>query len=161
MLCAGLTLALLQTAPAPSPELDFWVGDWNLTAKSRTAPGKDEWQSFSGRNRIKKTQKGQVVHENFTSSQFDGESWSVWNPRKKQWSQTWVDDQGSYLLFEGGKVGDNFVLTQTNIPAAAKFSMRMVFSNITKKSFHWEWQRQAEGATTWENMMEIDYTRRK
>ncbi|MBX3118656.1 MAG: hypothetical protein KF784_06295 [Fimbriimonadaceae bacterium] len=158
-LIAFSSIAVGQTAAAVPNDMDFWVGNWECTGKSRTAPGKDEWTDTKSTNVIKKTLGGKVIEENFSMQGFNGRSWSVWSAQKKKWSQTWVDDSGGYLLFEGGKVGDTVVLQQTNVIRAG-VSMRMVFSEIKKESFTWSWQMSKDEGKSWEDQWVLKYKRR-
>src|SRR5437016_2346802 len=81
-----------QQKPCSSPEasqFDFWVGDWVAT-----------WNDTShGTNKILKVMGGCTVNENFTSpsQNYTGSSWSVYNPQRQLWQQTWVDNQGGYI----------------------------------------------------------------
>lgn len=152
-----ITLALAQAAIAPADQFDFWVGTWELTGRSRTTPGKDVWTDTRAKNVITKTLKSRVIEENFSMTGFSGQSWSVYNPTSKQWQQTWVDDSGSYLLLVGGYAAGKMILTQTNTPPGVK--MRMVFSNIKKDSFKWDWQSSRDAGKTWETQWELNYKR--
>jgi len=157
-----LSLAIAQTiagAAAPNTDFDFWVGTWELTGRSRKGFGKDEWTQTKARNVISKPMKGRVVEENFSTQGFSGKSWSVFNPQTKQWQQTWVDDAGSYLLLVGGMKDGKMILTQTNTPKGIK--MRMVFSEIKKDSFRWDWQASRDEGKTWETQWELNYKRAK
>lgn len=155
----ALATTLQTSSPDPAKSLDFWVGEWTMTGKSRIAPGKEEFRDTSCKNSISKILGGKVVHENFTMPGFNGQSWSVYNANAKVWTQTWVDDSGAYLLFRGGPEGDKVILTQTNIPDSAGFKNRMVFQNITKEAFDWLWQRSSDGGKTWENQWTLAYKR--
>jgi hypothetical protein len=158
---------LVNSAPIeqkPETYCDFWVGSWTMTGKNRTAPGKDEFTKTDCENTITKTQGGQVVHENFKMPGFTGESWSVYDARKKKWFQTWVDAGGSYLTFVGEKTPDGFMFVQNNIPkeiAEKGLAMRMVFSEIKKDSFLWRWQRSDNSGKTWEDQWTLNYKRKK
>lgn len=157
----AVSIALLSQTIAPPAEasaMDFWVGKWTATGRSRSAPEKDEWSETKATNEITKRLDQKVIHEQFKMDEFVGESWSVYNPRKKIWQQTWVDNSGAYLTFEGGMQGDKLVLNQINIPPTAGFKMRMEFSNISKDSFDWNWQRSKDGET-WETQWELHYKR--
>lgn len=151
--------AVAQSAPSIPKEMDFWVGNWECTGKSRDAPGKDEWTDTKATNVIKKTLKGQVIEENFSMAGFSGRSWTMWGSQRKIWKQTWVDDAGSYLLFEGGKEGDKVILKQINVPPGRP-DMRMVFSEIKKESFTWSWQSSTDQGKTWEDQWVLKYKRR-
>lgn len=121
----------------PATALDFWVGTWSIDSTTPQPEGKPPVvQKDYGTNTITKTLKNKVIHENFRGTGFTGESWSVFLPQTQKWRQTWVDDSGGYLTFEGGMDGKEFVLNQL-FPAP---NMRMRFTEITKVSFVWLWE---------------------
>lgn len=155
-----VTLALAQTVMAePAHQLDFWVGSWELTGRSRNAPGQDKWTETKAKNVIRKVHKGKVIEESFRMTGFAGQSWSVYNPNSKRWNQTWVDDSGGYITLSGNYADGKMILTQTNTPPGT--SMRMVFSEIKKDSFRWDWQRSTDQGKTWETQWELQYKRAK
>ncbi len=117
--------------PCSAPEIkqfDFWVGEWNLT-----------WaDTLHGTNLIEKIMDGCTLQENFYDPRmkYVGKSWSVYNPNKKEWQQTWVDNSGGYIALTGGKVGDSMVLTtQKTATPTGKIKSRMVYYNIKPQSF--------------------------
>src|SRR5690242_20516538 len=114
-LMSGSTLALAQQPQAQQPptgcdspeshQLDFWVGDWEL---SYVGGG-------TGRNRITKILEGCVVLEEFTGApgtKLNGKSVSMFDRATRKWKQTWVDDTGSYLDFTGGLEGSRMIFAR-------------------------------------------------
>jgi hypothetical protein len=85
---------------------------------------------------------------------------SVYNPARKLWQQTWVDDQGSYIALEGGYKDGNMILQTLRNPAAPKQVSRMVFKDIKKDSFLWNWEGSKDGGKTWTLNWQITYTRK-
>lgn len=151
---------LLSAALAQSGhnDLDFWVGDWTMEGRSRTSFEKDEYTDGKCENTIEKRQDGKVIHENFRTDGFTGESWSVFQPQTKTWRQTWVDNGGSYLLFEGGRVDNKIILNMTNAPKGVQ--ARMVFSDIKDNSFVWNWEQSRDEGKSWVLMWELRYKRK-
>jgi hypothetical protein len=149
---------------ARSHELDFWVGDWNATIRTRKAPDSDEWSEAHGRNVITKTLGGCAIEERFEAdgpeSPWHGTSVSRWFESEAAWRQAWVDDQGSWLLFTGGRDAEGFVLTAAPRTKDGVVSqMRMVFRDITASSFMWRWERTTDAGASWRPMMTIAYVR--
>jgi len=157
----------LYSRPKPStgcaaPEfaqLDFWLGEWNVHIRARTAES-DKWEESRGTNRIRRVLGGCAVVESF-EAEGPGERWagmsvSQYLPAEKQWRQVWVDDQGSWLPFKGGRRGDEFVLTGE--PKAGKI-MRMVFHDIRSDRMSWRWEGSRDGGKTWTPQLLIDYRR--
>jgi hypothetical protein len=159
--------AAAPAAPAPPPcaapefhQLDFWVGDWNLTHRARTARDKDEWTDGTGTNSVRKILKGCVIEEHFEdkAGDFMGQSASVYDPAQHQWRQTWVDDSAGYLVLRGNFENGRMVL-QT--PVEKNATKRMVFHDIKPDSFDWDWESSTDAGKTWVTMWKIHYARRK
>ena len=160
------TLIAVCTVPddptlAPEDQFDFWVGEWECSGKSRTTPGRDEWQDTKATNSVTKELGGKVVEENFTMGSFLGKSVSVYDKNRKIWRQTWVDSSGGYLVFEGGMQGEKMVLTKVTGSNEGDVRQRMVFSEIDDDSFVWDWERSTDRGKTWELSWKLNYKRIK
>ena len=151
------TLVLAQTAtpepPCSSPEasqFDFWIGTWDLT-----------WNDTShATNVITRDLDGCVIHESFADStnKFYGQSHSVYNSSSGMWQQTWVDNQGSYMDFEGSLEDDKMTLSRSFVGPKGKTVMqRMVFYNIEENSLDWSWESSLDEGTTWKQNWLIHY----
>ena len=151
-------------APCSGPEwkqLDFWLGNWSLTW-----PATGQNPAGTGTNTITKVLNGCVVEENFHGGgpqPLVGRSLSTYSPQLKQWQQTWVDDQGSYLDFTGGpEAGSAMTLSMDRPgPGGKPVKMRMIFKNITADAFDWSWEKSSDGGKTWQVQWPIHYTRQK
>ena len=136
-----------------SKQFDFWIGDW-----------KASWaDTASGSNSISKILGGCVIYEQFSgssSSPLVGKSVSVYNSRTGKWHQTWVDNQGGYLDFEGQWEGDKMVLSRTFELKGKKIMQRMIWFNISADKFDWNWERSDDDGTTWKIVWPIHYTRK-
>ncbi len=159
--------ALAQTSSSAQPcaasefrQLDFWVGDWDLTW-----PGQNGQPEQHGRNRVERELGDCVIHEHFSDEAtppFQGTSVSVFNTRNGKWQQTWVDNQGEYLDFVGEFKDGQMVLSREAVGKdGKKFHQRMVFKNIKPDSLDWSWERSDDGGATWKVMWPIHYQRRK
>ena len=144
--------------PCSSPEasqFDFWVGDWTLYTAD----------TITGTNSIYKVMDGCTIQENFNSpgSGYTGKSWSVYNPLTKQWQQTWVDNQGGYIVLNGSFENGNMTLgtAATKLPNGKDQVYRMVYHHITKDSFDWDWEFTTDAGATWTNGWHIHYVRKK
>ena len=144
--------------PCSAPEasqFDFWVGDWTLYSAD----------TITGTNSIYKVMDGCTVQENFDSprSGYTGKSWSVFSPQTKQWQQTWVDNQGGYIVLTGTFENGNMTLSTpaSKLPNGKEQLYRMVYHNITKDSFDWDWESTTDAGATWTNGWHIHYVRKK
>lgn len=138
-------------------EFNFWIGDWDLTWKDK------DGNLLKGTNSIKKVLDGCVIEEDFAAedSGFKGKSISVYSPRAEKWLQTWVDNNGGYLNFEGGKAGDKMILSRSFTDKNGNnLQTRMVFKNIQKDNFDWSWERSTDGGESWQVNWLIHYKRK-
>jgi hypothetical protein len=143
------------TAETNANSMDFWVGTWEVNSYTPQPDGTVVEALKIGTNTISKIKSDKVLHEDFKTKGFNGESWSMYMPKDKTWRQTWVDDAGSYFVLSGGMVGDEFILT-TSYPTAIQ---RMRFQKITKDSFTWVWE--AKKGDAWTLTWRIEYKRIK
>jgi hypothetical protein len=164
---AALTLvslpAFAQASAAPPPvgcsgpetqQIDFWLGDWDGAWDA--TPGTPAGTAV---NHITRTYDGCVTEEHFDGGSLKGHSVSVYFAPAKEWRQTWVDNQGSYIDLTGGPDGrGNFMLT--TLPKPSGKANRMIFTDIKPDSFTWRWQANTDGKT-WADSWVIRYTRKK
>lgn len=139
----------------PAHDLDFWVGKWSCEGELYDAAGKVT--KTAGRNEITKILGDKVVRESFSMEGFNGLSVSAYDPAKKVWRQTWVDDSGSYLSFAGGY--DNGLVILSMEPTKDGKVKRMVFHNIKETSFDWKWESSTDSGKTWRLLWLLHYKR--
>ncbi|QJR16012.1 hypothetical protein [Usitatibacter palustris] len=158
-LVAASFSARAQTPPQPkygcdSPEskqLDFWVGEWELT-----------YGGMKSRNRITKVLDGCAILEEFSGapgSKLDGRSFSQFDTATKQWKQTWVDNTGGYLDFNGGIVEGQMQFWRDVQKDGKKIRSRMVWRDVKTDTLTWLWQSSADEGKTWKTLWEIAYKR--
>ncbi len=134
-----LLAVMTSTQSDPASQFDFWVGSWNLDTETRSDPSKDEWVKSKSKNKIEKVLEGKVIQENFDGAGLVGKSWSVYDAKGKQWHQTWVDNQSGYIALTGKWETNKMVLYSSPLNPGDKVH-RMVFQDITAKSFLWLWE---------------------
>jgi hypothetical protein len=138
-------------------QFDFWVGEWNC-----------EWKDQNGdiqksSNLIRKILDGKVIEENFNGNpgmNLIGKSHSVFDVSSGKWKQTWVDNSGGYLDFEGGMKKDKMVLSRKAELKGKKFLQRMIWYDIEKNEFNWNWERSDDDGQTWTVQWKIHYKRK-
>lgn len=166
----ALVLILLIDAPspqghlaAPSPceaveantQFDFWLGTWDLT-----------WgEEGRGTNTVKRILDGCIIEESFEGQMpegmYRGISMSAYDPKQKQWRQTWVDNRGGYLDFTGQFEDDRMILQRSMEQDGKSLQQRMVWYNISADHLDWRWEKSEDGGATWSAVWAIHYTRRK
>ena len=160
----GIYTRVPRQCDAPgNRQMDFWLGDWSVQVRTRTAPDSETWTAAVGSNHVTSVLNGCAIEERFVATggpngaSWSGRSHSTWVPAEKRWRQTWVDDSGSYLAFTGGMQGGEFVLVGEPRPDGKV--MRMVFGEIRPDHITWRWERSVDGQKTWRPMMIIEYAR--
>ncbi|HLZ02756.1 MAG TPA: hypothetical protein VKR55_11470 [Bradyrhizobium sp.] len=87
-------------ADAALPEsaaFDFWQGAWRVTD-----PNDGKLLGFSKVDRIL---GGRVLHEQWSGADgYCGESFNIFDKDRRCWHQSWVSDDGTLLLLDGGSV---------------------------------------------------------
>jgi hypothetical protein len=157
---AAFTLAVVQQGPKPPAEVkqfDFWVGSWKCSGESYDAAGKAS--HTEGKNTITRSFDGFVIQEDFHMLGFHGMSVSVFDPNAKLWRQTWVDNGGSYIALTGKFEDGKMTLQTLPRPKAPNSANRMIFSNIKKDSFDWDWEATTDGGKSWKLQWRLHYTR--
>ena len=134
----SLPAAVSQQSATPAPpnpcalaeqkQLEFWVGDWDLTW-----PGPKPDETLHGTNRIQRIMDGCVVQETFSNeaTHYRGTSLSMFDSTVGKWKQTWVDNGGAYLDFVGEFKDGQMILQREAIgPKGAKVFCSAWFGRI-------------------------------
>ena len=168
LLCLGSVVINAQQGPSAPPsscaepqqkQLEFWVGDWDLTWPQQT-----KGDIGHGTNSIRRVLETCVVEENFSGGEamhLRGMSVSIFDARAGKWKQTWVDNEGGYLDFVGEFKDGQMILWRDAVrPDGTKVKQRMVFKNISRNEFDWSWEASKDGGKTWEVQWPIHYKRK-
>jgi hypothetical protein len=136
-------------------ELDFWLGEWQVS-----------WDGGHGTNRLTRILGDQVLFEEFEEARsadgappLIGRSWSAFDPTRRLWRQTWVDNQGSYLDLVGETVDGCFAFGRAAPERGPTARQRMVFRDVEPGRFRWTWESSPDDGATWVTRWEIAYTR--
>lgn len=85
-------------------QFDFWVGEWDVFPTGATKQ--------VATSRIEKLYGGCAIRENWMpASNPGGGSLNGYDARDRLWRQTWHDNSGARVEFEGGLVGRQMILT--------------------------------------------------
>ena len=135
-------------------QFDFWIGKW----KDKNG------NLIEGTNNVNSILDGCVIEENFDgnpAADFRGKSFSVYNHNHNTWQQTWVDNQGFYMLFSGGMENDKMILSRKVETTDGPLIQRMVYQDIKKDSFNWNWESSINNGKSWKLNWKIKYLRYK
>ena len=143
----------------PSEYYDFWLGEWELTWQD------PDGETQRGRNVITRILNGKVIKEDFEAltgamAGYKGKSYSVYIPEISEWKQTWVDSDGDYLDFLGSIEGEKRIFSRSTKNSEGKTVLqRMVFYDIKKSSFMWNWEQSKNNGKSWDILWKITYRR--
>lgn len=152
-----------QTVPqkAPTPcrdveefrQLDFWVGEWEVTASGQKA----------GASSVQSILDGCVIFENWTGMKgFNGKSFNLYNAKTKKWEQHWVDNQGTSIDFIGSYADGKMQYESVTVDAqGAKRLGRMTFSKLPDGNVRQLWEQSSDGGKTWRVAFDGLYSKRK
>lgn len=134
-------------------ELDFWIGDWDVSSEGRLA----------GTNTIQKTVQGCVLLESWTSvSGGTGKSLNYYDPDRKKWIQIWVDSEGGVIHAEGGLRDGSMKLEGTHVYRnGSAESFRMTFTPREDGSVRQFIEQSKDEGKTWYVWFDGIYTRKK
>jgi hypothetical protein len=139
---SGACVSVHAACDAPEHRLfDFWLGEWVVTV-----PGGKE----AGINRITREYGGCVVHERYTTQRgYEGESLNSWDPARKVWHQTWVDNAGTLLLLDGGLVAGAMVLEGDGVDEGRAIRHRVSWTPNADGTVRQHWEtKAADGSWT-------------
>ncbi len=152
---AFLALLPAQTAKE-ADQFNFWLGNWDCNG---IAYGAKETKTPC-QNNVTLELGGHVIHEHFKGGTYLGESWSVYSPTQKVWQQTWVDSSGGYILLAGQFKDGKMALETTPKPSTPNVKTRLVYFNIEKDSFDWNYDLTLDGGKTWKLSWHLHYVRK-
>lgn len=140
-------------APPESAQFDFWVGEWDVTAKN----GK-----VVGHSRIEKIAHGWGLLENWESPGFPGKSINAWNPAKKCWQQFWVGSGGSILELSGGlDAKGNMVISGPGPnPKGGTMLNRITYTPNADGTVRQHWEISTDDGATWSSSFDGLYHRK-
>ena len=125
---------------------DFWIGQWEVTS-----PAREGWRAESS---ITLSNNGCSIHEHYTTpGGYEGKSINFYDPNKKLWHQTWVDNQGVPLYLEGNFSNGTMVLSDA--------TNRVSWSVQPDKSVRQHWEATEDEGKTWTTAFDGYYRPRK
>jgi hypothetical protein len=133
-------------------QLDFWVGEWDVTDKGRKI----------ATSSIKRAVEGCIILENYSQADgFQGKSVNFYDAALGKWRQTWVDSLGNVSEFVGEYRDQAMRLEgETHRRDGTKVLRRMTIENVGPDRIRQYSQRSVDGGKTWEAAYDFVYRRR-
>jgi hypothetical protein len=158
--------AAAQAAPTPPPgcdtpeshQFDFWVGKWEVHPN-----GADKIIAHS---LIEKRYSGCALRENWMPLGHEiaggGGSLSLYDARRKQWRQTWVDSSGVRVDLDGAFANKVMAITGTweNFGGPGKDALVTMRYQLQPDGQVRQWGEQSfDGGRTWQASFDFLYRR--
>jgi hypothetical protein len=136
-------------------QLDFWVGDWDVTSASAGV--------LQGTSHISKEMDGCVIWENWTSagSSYFGKSYNTYDVNLRRWEQYWVDNSAGSIFFSGTLNGTVMDFWTDDIPQPNGKTLRrhLQFFNLSPVKVRQFSQGSTDGGKTWYVEYDFIYNR--
>ncbi len=150
-------------------DFDFIIGRWNVHHRRlrELLKGSVTWDEFDGTTVDRSFLGGlgnigeAIIH--LASGSFEAVSWRLFDPQTRLWSVYFANSiQGtqSAPMTGGFTEGRGEFYAQEMFDGKSIFS-RLIWSDITANSFHWEQAFSADGGRTWETNWTMDGARQQ
>ncbi len=141
------------TAEPKNRQLDFWVGEWDVLAPQGHQVGTSSVQRILG---------SCVIFENWTSRLGgQGKSFNFYDPGKKLWQQTYIDDKGNVLEITGKLVGKDMVYESPVLLGDGKKTLqRLTFTPLPDGRVRQLWLQSDDQGKTWSTLFDGFYRRK-
>lgn len=133
-------------------QFDFWVGEWEVTAKGKLA----------GRSKISLIVGGCALLEEYdTDRGYSGKSLNFYKAEAGKWQQVWVGSDGGILTLLGGYGDNKMILTGESQSNGKKILDRITWHNNADHTVRQVWDRSEDEGKTWSNLFDGLYTKKK
>jgi hypothetical protein len=150
-----------QRAPTPCADVaerhrfDFWIGEWEVTAKGGPRVGSSVVQSVSG---------GCALLENWTSARGgQGKSLNAFNPAIGQWQQYWIGQDGNPTEYRESTWSGRSIVFRAHVPATGQSpatELRLTFTPVDSATVEQHGESSTDGGT-WTTTYLFVYHRKK
>lgn len=155
-------VASAQSPPPPActaaehRQFDFWLGEWDVTARNGNA---------AGTNRITSINSGCALREEWTGARgFTGTSLNAYDSSSGRWHQTWIGSDGVLLLLDGGLRDGTMELAGVTVGRdGAKTHHRIRWTPLdgSPSKVRQLWESSTDGGKTWSVAFDGTYQKRR
>lgn len=148
-------------------DFDFFIGSWTLRNRClrEWLKGSTSWEEFGGASVVRKLMNGLGHIEEVTLNRASGTIEELvvrlFDPQTQQWRIYEADAGNGFDLQPVIAAGtDGRIVGYAHTPwEGAYMFRRVIWSDITGASFHWEQAFSADGGTAWETNWIADFVR--
>jgi len=133
-------------------QFDFWLGDWQVTAKT---------DNVIRTSKISLINDGCTLLEEYsTPSGYLGKSLNIYVQQTKTWHQTWTDNAGLLLLLKGEYVNGSMVMTGVTLDKSNnEIINKITWTANTDGTVSQHWQSKQSDEKTWQTLFDGTYTK--
>ncbi|HUR27182.1 MAG TPA: hypothetical protein VM509_03285 [Planctomycetota bacterium] len=139
--------------PAEARQFDFWVGDWDVLSVAGAKAGDSKIENILG---------GCAIQENWTSASGNsGKSFNVYDAKKREWRQHWIDDSGTETFYAGAFEDGCMDLVAESTGADGKPALhRMRFFDLGTEGVRQWGEVSTDGGSSWKTEFDLHYRRK-
>lgn len=138
-----------------SRQLDFWLGEWSVSAPNGLPLGSSE---------VTTDLSGCLIEERFrTPKGYGAVSFAYFDFWEQRWYRTLIDSEGERVELSGGLVDGAMVLSGSEggpAESGASVELRVTVEPVDASRVRQVWEVSSDGGTTWKRAIELLYTRR-
>ena len=154
LLALLVTMQTLQVTPCTSAAhraFDFWIGDWDVFAAGAGQP--------SAHVVVESILDGCVLRERYEDATgLRGESFSSYDPSRRDWQQTWVTNRGQLLVIRGTAHGRDLVFTGAVKTAGGEDLVRATWAPVDD-AVRETADTSSDGGKTWKRWFALTFRR--
>ena len=151
--------AAAQAARCPDPEFrqfDFWMGDWDTFESDHSVPGS------IARARVTPIAAGCAIRELYEQTDgLIGDSILSYDPVRKVWQQTWVDNRGSLMVISGAFKDGAVTMEGEMRLRNGKMFLQRISWKVEGDGVREFSLRSKDGGKTWEPFFDVLFKKRK
>lgn len=139
--------------PVKAHQFDFWIGEWNVVTPAGAQ---------AGTSRIEKILGGCALLENWTSANGNsGKSFNVFDAKKQEWRQHWIDDSGTETFYVGAFTDKCMSLTSDQLDPDGKQRLhRMRFFDLGSEGVRQWGEASEDRGANWTTEFDLLYKRK-
>jgi len=136
-------------------QLDFWIGDWNVTSAG----------ALAGESHVEKILNECVIWENWTgTSGVSGKSFNVWDSTRSEWRQSWYDSTGTVTEYHGRFADRKLVFLADSLLPGPDGTLQPTQQRMTffdqDGTVRQLGENSTDGGATWQTVYDLLYTRK-
>ncbi|HKD80442.1 MAG TPA: hypothetical protein VKH81_12165 [Candidatus Angelobacter sp.] len=145
------------SANVESRQLDYWLGNWNITVPGRTADNNSKSKVYLSLDKC-------VVIESWEDGRgHAGENMFAYNAENKRWYGMFADNRGHVHVFVDGKVGAGSAefFGPSRGPNGEAVLHRIKVVRLAPDKVEQLWEKSTDNGATWTEVFRGEYLRAK